>query len=75
MDPAPLDQQPIARTVGRRVPPPVGAPPTAEAREAWAAMAAYRTRVPKGVLIYGSHEEMTRDRERWTARAMADRKR
>jgi hypothetical protein len=68
-----FDQQPIARTVGRRLPPPVGVPPTAEARAAWSAMAAYRTRVPKGVFIYGSHEEMARDR--WAAQAMADRKR
>jgi len=71
----PGDQQPIAKTVGHRVPPPVGAPPTAEARAAWSAMAAYLTRVPKGVFIYDSHDEMTRDRERWEAEAVAGRMR
>ncbi len=65
------DQQPISKTVGRRVPPPVGTPPTAEARAAWSDMAAFRTRVPKGVFTYGSHDEMTRDRERWEAEAVA----
>ena len=70
-----VDQQPIAKTVGRRVPPPLGAPPTAEARAAWSAMAAYLTRVPKGVFIYESHDEMTRDCDRWTAEAVAARKR
>ena len=71
----PGDQQPIAKTVGRRAPPPVGAPPTAEARAAWSAMAAYRTRVPKGVFIYDSHDEMTRDCERWASEAVAGRMR
>ena len=75
MDPTPHDQQPIAKTVGRRAPPPLGTPPTAEARAAWSAMAAYRTRVPKGVFIYDSHDEMTRDRERWETEAVAGRMR
>jgi hypothetical protein len=38
-------------------------------------MAAFRTCVPKGVLTYHSHEEMTRDRERWEAEAIAARPR
>ena len=75
MDPSVSDQQPIARTVGRRRPPPVGAPPTREARAAWQAMAAYRTCAPKGVFVYRSHAEMTADRDRWTAEAMAARAR
>ncbi len=75
MKSTPRDQQPIAKTVGRRVPPPVGAPPTAEARAAWTAMAAYRTRAPKGVFSYDSHDQMTRDRERWEAEAVARRTR
>ncbi len=75
MDSDLYDQQPIARTVGRRVPPPTGAPPTAEARAAWKAMAAYLTRAPKGVFVYSSHAEMTSDRERWTAEAIAARNR
>ena len=57
------------------MPPPLGTPPTAEARAAWSAMAAYLTRVPKGVFIYDSHDEMTRDRERWEAEAVAGRMR
>lgn len=67
------NQQPIARTVGRRSPAPVGAPPSPEARAAWTAMADYRTRVPKGVFVYRSHAEMRRDRECWAAEAVAAR--
>lgn len=70
-----IDQQPIAKTIGRRRLPPVGVPPTAEARAAWSAMAAYRTRAPKGVFAYDSHQEMSRDRDRWVAEALAVRKR
>ena len=61
--------------MGRRSPPPVGVPPTAEARAAWNAMAAYRTRAPKGVFVYHSHEEMAGDRERWTVEAIVERTR
>lgn len=75
MDPDLSDQQPIARTVGRRSPPRVGAPPTAEARAAWNAMAAYRTRVPKGVFVYSSHAEMAADRESWVVDAIVQRQR
>jgi hypothetical protein len=67
------DQQPIGRVVGRRVAPPVGQLPTAAARAAMTANARYRTRVPKGVFIYSSHEEMVRDRERWTVDAVVAR--
>ena len=75
MDPRIHDQQPIARTVGRRKPPPVGVPPTAEARAACDSMLAYRTRVPKGVLLYHTHDEMTRDRDRWIVEAIVERQR
>lgn len=75
MDPRIHDQQPIARTVGRRVPPPVGVPPTGEARAACDSMLAYRTRVPKGVFVYCSHEEMNRDREHWIVEAIVERQR
>ena len=75
MKSTPDDQQPIAKTVGRRIPPPVGAPPAADARAAWTAMAAYRTRAPKGVFAYDSHDKMTRDRDRWEAEAVARRAR
>ena len=32
-------------------------------------MASYRTRAPKGVFIYGSHEEANRARDAWTVDA------
>ncbi len=35
-------------------------------------MAAYRTRAPKGVFRYDSHEAANRDREKWTVAAMLD---
>lgn len=65
-----FDQQPIARTVGRRRAPPVGQPPATAARAALAAMATRLTRVPKGVFRYANHAEMIRDRERWAVEAM-----
>ena len=68
-------QQPIAKTVGRRVSSPAGVPPTPEARRAWDAMANYRTHAPKGVFAYRTHDEMTRDRERWVTEAFAARAR
>lgn len=60
----------IARVVGRRQSPPAGEAPSREARRALAQMAAYRTRAPKGVYRYESHEAANRDRERWTLEAM-----
>lgn len=59
------------RQVGRRRRSPrstaegVGEPPGAEARAAMTQMAQYRTRVPKGIFIYPSHEAANRDWERW----------
>jgi hypothetical protein len=59
------------RQVGRRQRSPrsvagsVGAPPGAEAMAAMTRMAQYRTRVPKGVFIYPSHEAANRDWECW----------
>ena len=64
------DQQPIARTVGRRLAPPAGRPPDKAARAAFAAMATRLTRAPKGVFRYASHADMIRDRECWTVEAM-----
>jgi hypothetical protein len=66
------DQQPIARTVGRRIAQPAGELPSAQTRSALDSFAARRTRVPKGVIRYRSHDEMQRDRERWQAEAMAE---
>jgi hypothetical protein len=33
-------------------------------------MARYRTRAPKGVFIYSSHEQANRDREAWLVDAI-----
>jgi len=68
------NQQPIRRTVGRRVAR-HGQPPTPEDRAALDRMARYRTRAPKGVFIYYSAEEMERDRFRWTVDAVVERHR
>ncbi len=35
-------------------------------------MAQYRTRAPKGVFIYSSHEDMEADRLRWLVEAMVE---
>jgi hypothetical protein len=66
----PADQQPIRRVIGRRVTPPIGRVPSREIRYAMDANARYGTRAPKGVFFYESHEQMVRDRERWTVDAM-----
>lgn len=58
------------RVVGRRVPPPAGVLPNAEAREAMTQMAQYFTCAPKGVFRYASHEQANLDRERWQLAAM-----
>jgi hypothetical protein len=59
-----------ARVVGRRRPQIGGGPPSREARAAMEKMARYRTRVPKGIFIYASHEEANHDREKWLIDAM-----
>lgn len=66
----PADQQPIGRVVGKRVAAPPGTVPSAAARSAMDANARYRTRAPKGLFFYESHEQMARDRERWTVEAI-----
>jgi hypothetical protein len=72
----PLAGEKFIRCVGRRQRAPsstangLGQPPTAVAREAMTRMARYRTRVPKGVFIYASHEQANQDWERWRAEAM-----
>jgi len=68
------DQQPIFRTVGRRQSRD-GRPLTAADRDRMTEMARYRTRAPKGVFIYSSHEEMEADRQRWLIEAMVERAR
>jgi len=64
--PLPLDQQPIQRTIGKRVTPPPGTLPTREARSAMTSNARYLTRAPKEIFFYKNHDEMIQDRERWT---------
>lgn len=64
------------RQVGRRRRSPrsnattLGQPPRAAARAALTQMAQYRTRVPKGVFIYASHDAANQDWERWRIEAM-----
>ena len=64
-----IDQQPISRTIGKRRER-KGQPMTADDRARMDAMAQYRTRAPKGVFFYASHEEMEADRVRWIVDAM-----
>jgi hypothetical protein len=71
----PLTGETFLRVIGRRAPRPIGAPPSAEDRDALATMLRYRTRAPKGVFVYRSHEEMDADRLRWTVDAMVERTR
>ena len=58
------------RTLGKRGPAPIGAPPSAEARAAMTRMANYKTSVPKGIFIYASHEAANADWERWRTLGM-----
>jgi hypothetical protein len=68
------DQQPIQRTVGRRIS--RDGQPMGEAdRKAMTAMAGYRTRAPKGIFIYSSAAEMEADRLRWQVDAMVAKQR
>ncbi len=65
------NQQPLRRTVGRRVAR-HGQPLTPADRAAFDSMARFRTRAPKGVFIYYSAEEMDADRLRWTVDAVVE---
>jgi len=38
-------------------------------------MARYRTRAPKGIFFYRSHEEANRERERWLVDAIVEKER
>lgn len=68
------DQQPVRRTVGKRIPRD-GQPLTPNDRAALARQAQYRTRAPKGVFIYYSAEQMDADRLRWTVDAIVEKHR
>lgn len=65
------DQQPIRRTVGKRMARD-GRPLTRADRAALSQQARYRTRAPKGVFIYYSAAEMDADRLRWTVDAILE---
>ena len=67
------DQQPIQRTVGRRQARD-GQPLSDADRAAMTRNAQYRTRAPKGVFRYNSHDEMTADRLRWTVDLMLEKR-
>jgi hypothetical protein len=67
-------QQPIRRTVGRRLSRD-GRMLTPEDRAALTRLAEYRTRAPKGVFIYYSRADMDADRLRWTVDAIVERHR
>ena len=67
-----FEQQPIGRTVGRRVPPRAGVPPSREARAAQDSWAKRLTRVPKGLYRYANHDDMERDRDRWRVAAIVE---
>jgi hypothetical protein len=69
-----FDQQPIQRTVGRRLARD-GRRMTDADREAMSRNAHYVTRAPKGVFIYHSAEQMDADRVRWTVEAVVARQR
>jgi hypothetical protein len=66
----PRNGEHFIRVVGRRRSPPLGKLPSQIARQKMSEMAGYRTRAPKGVFIYTSHEAANRDRERWTVEAI-----
>jgi hypothetical protein len=76
MDDDPMASEPRLRTVGTRQHSPrstnveVGQAPTLAARAAMTRMAQYRTRVPKGIFIYRSHEEANRDWDEWRLAGM-----
>jgi hypothetical protein len=68
-----VEQEKFIRVVGRRTPAPAGVVPPPASRSAMSQMAHYRTRAPKGVFVYRSHEEANQDRERWLIDAVVTR--
>lgn len=70
MERDPLTGEPFIRVVKKRARAPIGQMPSARTREALTSMAAYRTRAPKGVFRYRSHEEANAERDRWTVEAV-----
>jgi hypothetical protein len=70
----PTDER-FLRVVGRRSRPEPGVPPSPQARRAMSEMARYRTRAPKGIFFYRSHQEANRDSERWLLDAIVEKQR
>jgi hypothetical protein len=68
----PITGEVFLRVVGRRPRPPLGEPPSPEARAALATLVSYRTAAPKGIFIYRCHEDMDADRLRWTVQAIVE---
>lgn len=66
----PRASETFVRVVGARRTALGGSPPSPASRAAMTEMAQYRTRVPKGVFIYASHEAANRDWERWRVDGM-----
>ncbi len=62
----------FARVVGHRRSPTIGESPSRETRAALTEMARYRTRAPKGVFVYRSHEEANAARDGWTVDAIVE---
>ena len=63
-------EETFVRVVGRRRTRAPGVPPSVEDRDRLATMARYRTRAPKGVFRYTTHEEANAARQRWTVEAV-----
>ena len=70
-----VDDERFLRVVGKRKRPEPGVPPSRIARQAMGEMARYRTRAPKGIFLYRSHEEANRDRDAWLMDAMVEKRR
>ena len=70
-----VDGERFLRIVGKRQRPRPGVLPSPAARRAMGEMAAYRTRAPKGIFLYRSHDEANRDRDLWLMDAMAEKQR
>lgn len=62
------------RTVGRRKPRDIGKlGPLTDQEQAWLlSFASHRTRAPKGIFRYRTHEEANADWDRWNAQLVAE---
>ena len=72
----PVDQQPLQRIVGRRQSPALNDSrkgPGASLQALLVELSASRTRTPKGIFRYATHEEANKDQERWRAAAVVAR--